>query len=232
MAHRKKLKVKSTKNKTIRAHSRPRIKKESTAVKRKREKNFGLIASIRNRLINSVRAVEISNETLLDFLSEFLTVEKGGIELYSTAFSRSTDPEIKEMYKNFLSQTKNHARLLTDTIERLGGDPSYMSPGAIGQKAMAKTMLSQEFPPELRELKDAENLLIAETKDHMDWEFLKKIASSVQDEAKNLLYEMVGQIESEEEEHLSFAKKAVEKLSLRAAKSRPTPVQQGELRAA
>jgi len=156
----------------------------------------------------------VSMDKLMDFLSEFLAVEKGGTRLYRAAAGRSTDPEIRDTYLKYLRQTERHAELLTDAISRIGGDPKFISKGASVQMKRAKSMLELEVPPELRELADAENILLAETKDHKDWEFLDAIGSKIpDDDARDVISEIVDEVEDEEDEHLEFAKKAVDKLA-------------------
>jgi rubrerythrin len=195
------------------------IEKKSPGIPELVESKIGLathfIEALHDRFMGPKQI--ISTPVLLEFLSEFLAVEQGGIRLYTIALGRSTDSELQIAYKSYLAQTRNHERVLTEAIEKLQGDPSQKSPGALAQEKLVETLLNAEIPRELRELKDAENLLLAETKDHQDWAFLKRISAQVEDEAKVVLSEMVGQIEDEEDEHLSFARKTVEKLSLRVA---------------
>lgn len=153
-------------------------------------------------------------ERLMDFLSEFLAVEKGGAELYQEAAERSSDPELRGIYERFLRQTQRHAILLSDAIVRLGGDPGFLSPGAEIQVQRVQSMLDLEVPPELRELQDAENLLLAETKDHADWEFLDAICSRIPDVlGRAVIRRIVDEVEDEEDEHLKFAQDAVAKLA-------------------
>jgi hypothetical protein len=67
---------------------------------------------------------------MLDKLSEFLMVEQCGFELYKVVASRSTTPELKQKYEEFGRETAHHREVLIRLIERLGGDPSYISPPA------------------------------------------------------------------------------------------------------
>lgn len=156
----------------------------------------------------------VSMEKLMEFLSEFLAVEHGGMHLYRAAADNSRDPELRETYLEYLRQTERHAELLIYAITRLGGDPSFVSPGAEVQTQRANSMLELDVPPALRELQDAESLLLAETKDHADWEFLGSIASKIPDEnARSVIQEIVDEVEDQEDEHLKFAQKAVERLA-------------------
>jgi rubrerythrin len=156
----------------------------------------------------------VSRDSLLEFLSEFLAVEQGGMELYIGARDHATHEENREMYKMYLEQTRKHAELLTGAIRKLGGDPKYVSPCARIQQHRAKAMMGLQVPDNLREIVDAENLLLAETKDHADWEFLDSISYKLDDEfSREVIQEIVSQVEDQEDEHLKFAGKAVERLA-------------------
>jgi rubrerythrin len=72
----------------------------------------------------------MERQVFMDKLSEFLMVEQGGLELYRIALSRATNPETKQRYQEFVEQTNRHRTILIRLIERLGGDPSYVSPTA------------------------------------------------------------------------------------------------------
>ena len=120
-------------------------------------------------------------QVVLDQLSEFLMVEQGGLELYRVAASRAVNPELKAKYEEFGRETNHHREVLVRLIERLGGDPNYVSPTArVAQFKAAKLLESSMVvdglsEPEL-ELNDLENVLLAETKDHADWELLAQMA--------------------------------------------------------
>jgi rubrerythrin len=199
---------------STRKKSRPTTRRKALAPVKVRS-GRGIMDRLRERI--ALATESISNERVLELLSEGLAVEKGGTQLYELAFERSTDPEHRKKYKMYLMQTHRHARLLSGAIRKLGGDPRYKSPGAMAQERLVEAMLEIDVPAELRELKDAEHLLLAETKDHMDWEFLKKITARVESDTRAILTDIVSQVEDEEDEHLEFARKAVEKLSLEVA---------------
>jgi hypothetical protein len=87
---------------------------------------------------------------LLDLLSEFLMVEQGGLELYRVAAVRCTDAGLSQRYAAFGEETARHRELLVRLIERLGGDPAYVSPTArqpSPSSSCARSSLSPLVPP-------------------------------------------------------------------------------------
>ena len=120
-------------------------------------------------------------QVLLDQLSEFLMVEQGGLELYRVAASRAMNPELKAKYEEFGRETNHHRDILFRLIERLGGDPNYVSPTARVAQFKASKLLESSFvggplSEQEIELNDLENVLLAETKDHADWALLAQMA--------------------------------------------------------
>src|SRR5438552_2604566 len=77
-----------------------------------------------------VSSAKISRELLRDKLSEFLAVEKGGLELYERALQIVTDAEVSQQFRRFRDQTLKHETILTRIITALGMDSEYVSPGA------------------------------------------------------------------------------------------------------
>jgi len=190
---------------------------------------------------------------MLDKLSEFLMVEQCGFELYKVVAARSTTPELKQQYEEFGRETAHHRTVLVQLIERLGGDPSYISPPAriaqfkaakLLESALAVDGLSQ---PEI-EMNDLENVLLAETKDHADWHLLSEIAKQMaapdmmdklSDPTNQALGMMpsglslvdmqqaiqaaVDDVEDEEDEHLAWARDTLTRMSLEMAMNGPAP---------
>jgi hypothetical protein len=91
-------------------------------------------------------------------------------------------------------------------------DPVYVSPAAkvAEQKATAlqNTMMSANgLPNQAVEINAIANIVLAETKDHADWELLGKIArQSDDDKIRDVLKPAVVEVEPEEDEHLRCTK--------------------------
>src|ERR1700682_1736974 len=129
---------------------------------------------------------QVSKSALMDLLSEFLTVEQGGQQLYEKALELVFDSEVKTKFREFLKQTMTHQKVLTEIIGKLGGDPRSQSRTAkiANQKteALLHTMGDPGLSRDQNQLNAIENIVLAETKDHADWELLGKIARQSDDE--------------------------------------------------
>ena len=171
----------------------------------------------------------MERQPLLDTLSEFLMVEQGGLQLYAVAAARATNRALKQRYQAFGAETAQHRAVLVQLIERLGGDPSYVSPTArVAQFKGAKLLESSScvagLSQEELEANDLENVLLAETKDHADWELLAQLVEQVDDPAvKQALQAAVDEVESQEDEHLTWARETLSQLSLQVLMTGPAP---------
>jgi rubrerythrin len=179
-----------------------------------------VMAEIMEKVKDYTSSAKIKETVLMDKLSEFLAVEKGGVKLYQTALHQVRDPEVRNKFEEFYNQTRKHVEILDRVITHLGGDPTYMSPGAklAEQKAesLLKTMAQGDSasPAEV-ELNAIENIVIAETKDHADWELLGKIARRTDDSRlSEVLKPAVDEVEPEEDEHLTWTKQQMARLAL------------------
>ena len=147
-----------------------------------------------------ISSATISREVLRDKLSEFLMVERGGLKLYEQALQVVTDATVAAAFQEFREQTRKHESILLQVISGLGLDPDHISPGAkvAEQKATAlqNTMRGNGLSADAAELNAIENIILAETKDHADWEMLGKIARQSDDEKiRALLTPAVARVE-------------------------------------
>ena len=164
---------------------------------------------------------KFKREEIMDKLSEFLTVEKGGVKLYEAALKHVKDTEVKAKFHEFHKQTIRHEEILTNIIGKLGGNPAYKSAGAkiaeLKAEALLRTMNeSKGLSAKEAELNAIENIVIAETKDHADWELLGHIAHRSEDsDLANLLKPAVSEVEGQEDEHLNWTNKKMGELALK-----------------
>jgi rubrerythrin len=171
----------------------------------------------------------MERQVLLDKLSEFLMVEQGGLALYQVVAPRTTKRELKQHYERFGKQTAKHREVLARLIVRLGGDPNYVSPTArLAQfkatKLLESALAVDALAPAEIEACDLENVLLAETKDHADWHLLSQLAQKAPNkEVKEALAEAVKEVETEEDEHLEWARKTLGELALQMVLKGPAP---------
>jgi rubrerythrin len=141
----------------------------------------------------------------LDLLYQALETEKGGVQIYSTALRCAINEDLKEEWNKYIEQTKTHVQVVTDILRELGLDPNAETPGRkvvryIGNslvKAMELALRCAD--PQAAQIVAAECVVLAETKDHLNWELIGELAKSG-DAA--LLKPAHEQVEEEEDEHL------------------------------
>jgi rubrerythrin len=171
---------------------------------------------------------QVSKSALMDLLSEFLAVEEGGQQLYEKALELVFDSEVKTKFREFLKQTMTHQKVLTEIINKLGGNPRAQSPTAkiASQKAEAllRTMGDPALSRDQNQLNAMENIVLAETKDHADWELLGKITRQTTDNRlREVLAPAAKTVEQEEDEHLNWTRKKLGELQMAALSQNRKP---------
>jgi rubrerythrin len=152
------------------------------------------------------------NEQMQHLIVEALEHERGGIEIYSLAVESVQDDDLKEEFGKYLEQTRKHESVLLTVCEELGIDPEMETPARpivreTGKALAASIAKARETgKPDVAELVACEAVVLAETKDHANWELLTQIASAVKGEERKALQSAVDEVEDEEDEHLYHSK--------------------------
>lgn len=143
-----------------------------------------------------------------ELLYQALETETGGIQVYENAVACAVNSELKEEWTEYLEQTRNHEQILYEVFEKIGLDPSVQTPGRavvrhLGESLVkAMQMAKAAGKPEDAELVAAECVVLAETKDHLNWELLSAVSENLKGKDATILEEAVSQVEEEEDEHL------------------------------
>ena len=179
------------------------------------------MAELTEKVKDFFTSARINKSTLMDVLSEFLAVEMGGQKLYEKALTLVADSEVKSKFHEFHRQTIKHQKVLTDVINKLGGNTRTQSAGAkvATEKAQAllRSMDGNGLSKDQAELNAIENIVLAETKDHADWELMGKIArQSNDDRLREVLGAAASEVEQEEDEHLNWTRKKLGELQMEA----------------
>jgi rubrerythrin len=147
-------------------------------------------------------------EQVHELLYQALETERGGINVYRTAIKCAQNDDLKKEWQKYLEQTENHERMLLEVFEELDLDPVAETPGRaivrhLGESLVeAMEMARKNAEPAAAQLVAAECVVLAETKDHQNWELIGEIAkSSTRPEGKRLL-QAYEEVEDEEDEHL------------------------------
>jgi hypothetical protein len=144
------------------------------------------------------------NELLLQSLEH----ERGGVKIYKAAIGNAIRADLKAEWTKYLAQTEQHVVALTEVCEALGVDPFTTTPGTQIVKATGTALLHSieqaraTANPQAAQIVAAECVVLAETKDHFDWELLGLVAESLEGRERELLQAAYERIEDEEDEHL------------------------------
>ena len=147
-----------------------------------------------------------------ELLYQALETEIGGIRVYETALRCAVNQDLKKEWTEYLEQTRNHEQILRDVLEKLGVEADGESPGrqvvrAIGESLVkAMELALSSAPAEAAQLVAAECVVNAETKDHMNWELIGKLAGELPSEQRSALKEAYDEVEDQEDEHLYHTK--------------------------
>jgi len=150
----------------------------------------------------------MKQEQLTELLYQSLETEKGGLKVYETALRCAQNDDLKKEWQEYLEQTRNHERILQEVCTTMGLDPDKETPGRrvvrhIGESLVkAMEMARSAGPPEAAELVAAECVVLAETKDHLNWELLGEIVEKLSGAQKKAMKEAHDEVEDEEDEHL------------------------------
>ena len=117
-----------------------------------------------------------------ELLYQALETELGGVEVYTTALTCAVNEDLKKEWQEYLDQTRNHVQVVRTIFERVGLDPKTDTPGRqvvrhIGESLVkAMEMAKSAGKPEAAQLVAAECVVLAETKDHLNWELIGQVA--------------------------------------------------------
>lgn len=116
--------------------------------------------------------------------------------------------ELKEEWAEYLEQTKNHVTIVKNVMNTMGLDPAAETPGRkvgrhIGESLVqAMEMALESGEAGAAQLVAAESVVLAETKDHLNWHLIGEAAKKASGEVAEVLKEAHDKVEDEEDEHL------------------------------
>lgn len=146
-----------------------------------------------------------------ELLLQALETERGGIKVYTAAIQAALNEDLKKEWKDYLEETQNHERILTRVFQEIGLDTETPSPGRDvvahhgASLVAAIKMAMKNAQPAAAELVAAECVVLAETKDHQNWELIGKVAEQGGPSAK-VLKQAFEAVETQEDHHLYHTK--------------------------
>lgn len=146
-----------------------------------------------------------------ELLLQALETERGGVEIYTAALKAAQNKDLKEEWQGYLDETRTHVDVLTGVFKDLDMDLDEPSPGRAvvahqgASLVAAIEMAIKNASPVAAELVACECVVLAETKDHQNWELIGKVAEAGGPHAR-VLQTAFEAVEKDEDHHLYHTK--------------------------
>ncbi|HYJ09189.1 MAG TPA: hypothetical protein VEX18_09265 [Polyangiaceae bacterium] len=154
----------------------------------------------------------MNTKQVAELVLQSLEHELGGVKVYATALSCAQNPDLRKEWQEYLEQTKEHVSALETVCKALGLDPKQETPGRqvvrhLGAALVqAMELAAKAGEPAAAELVACECVVLAETKDHADWQLLGKCAENLEGAQAAAIKQAYDSIEDQEDEHLYHTK--------------------------
>ena len=147
-------------------------------------------------------------EQVHELLYQALEVEQGGVRVYETALRCASNEDLREEWTEYLEQTRKHEQILRRVFEEMVLDANQETPGRliVREKGRALVALMERALAagniEAAQLVAAECIIDAETRDHLNWELIGRVAAEMKGHEARALKDAYKQVEEQEDEHL------------------------------
>jgi rubrerythrin len=154
----------------------------------------------------------MDRQQLKELILQSLEHERGGVKVYETAVSAAANDDLREEWTKYLDQTRRHVQILEGVCKKFEIDAEEPSPGRkivrdLGAALVAAMREAQSAGnPAAAQLVACECVVLAETKDHADWELLSKCTEKLSGEQRAALEAACEEVEDQEDEHLYHTK--------------------------
>lgn len=154
------------------------------------------------------RKIEYDTAQLRELLLQALETERGGIQIYENAIKCAVNDDLKKEWQEYLEETRTHEKVLLNVFSELGIDPEEQSPGRAvvahqGQALVAAIQMARKnADANAAELVAGECVVLAETKDHMNWHLIGHVAQHGTGPETKVLQLAFEAVEKDEDHHL------------------------------
>jgi rubrerythrin len=159
-----------------------------------------------------MKKTEYDDAQVNELLLQALETELGGVQVYETAVRCAVNDDLRKEWKEYLDQTRRHVEVVSRVFETLGLDTEADSPGRqvvrhLGQSLVkAMEMALKSGDRSAAELVACECVVLAETKDHANWELIGHVAKHGKGDAVAVLKQAYEAVEDEEDHHIYHTK--------------------------
>ena len=160
----------------------------------------------------------LKSRSLRELLCQALETERGGAQIYETALQCVRNGDLREEWEKYLEQTRRHAQALGEVFAAFGLDSETETPGRAvvrhqGESLVrAMRMALDSGDRRAAQLTAGECVVLAETKDHMNWHLLGECVKRLTGARKAALKKAHDEVEDQEDEHLYHSRGWVREL--------------------
>ena len=147
-------------------------------------------------------------EQLQELLYQSLETEIGGVRVYETAVSCAVNADLKSEWQKYLEETRHHVEIVQEIFGKVGLDTGSETPGRgivrdLGESlVIAMEKAKSAGLPAAAEIVAAECVVLAETKDHQNWELLGQTLKDAPAPYVEAITPAWEEVEGQEDEHL------------------------------
>jgi rubrerythrin len=155
-----------------------------------------------------------------ELILQSLEHERGGVKIYETALKCVQNEDLKEEWEKYHQETERHVQILQDVCSQMQLDAEEQSPGRkivadMGQSLVAAMEAALGAgDPKQAEIVACECVVLAEEKDHSNWQLIDEVAKKMTGAEGKALKEAVNEVEDQEDEHYYHSKGWLRELSL------------------
>jgi hypothetical protein len=145
---------------------------------------------------------------LKELVLQSLAHERGGVKVYKTAVKCAINPDLKEEWSKYFEQTQRHVTILEQVCSSMEIDSDEETPGTRVVEALGAALIRAMQDAlaagkrDAAELVACECVVLAETKDHLDWQLIEACGKAAKGDIGKALRSAAEEVEGEEDEHL------------------------------
>jgi len=149
---------------------------------------------------------------LKELVLQSLAHERGGVKVYETALHCAVNHELKAQWRMYFEQTQRHVTILEQVCSAMEIDFEEQTPGTKVVEALGAALVRAMQDAlaagnrDGAELVACECVVLAETKDHLDWQLIEACGKSARGNIGKTLRSAANEVEPEEDEHLYHTK--------------------------
>lgn len=147
-----------------------------------------------------------------ELVLQSLEHELGGVQMYQAAIAVAVNEDLAKEWGKYLDETKRHVGILQELCQAIGLDDTTETPGRQVVRHNGKALVAAielaatGGDPVGAELVACEVVVLAETKDHHDWQLIGKCAQHLEGPEAIAFKAAYDQVEDQEDEHLYHTK--------------------------